>query len=106
MWERPAGRAGHEANGKPTESYYGCGWDVRPVGKTGRNTWHSGGITGASTLLVRRSDGLNWAALFNTDTDAKGKAPADEIDGPLHGAADAVKAWPEVDLFEKYLNPK
>jgi N-acyl-D-amino-acid deacylase len=106
MWERPLGRAGYDANGKPTDAYYSCGWDVRPVGKAGRNTWHGGGITGTSTLLVRRWDGLNWAVLFNTDADSKGKAPADLIDSPMHGAADAVKSWPDIDLFEKHLNPK
>ncbi len=103
MWERPPGRAGQDANGKPADNFYACGWSVRPVGKNGRNTWHNGGITGTSTLLVRRFDGLNWAVLFNTDADHKGKAPADEIDSPMHAAADAVKAWPDIDLFETFL---
>jgi CubicO group peptidase (beta-lactamase class C family) len=103
MWERPPGPAGRDANGKPADNFYACGWSVRPVGKTGRNTWHNGGITGTSTLLVRRADGLNWAVLFNTDADPKGKAPADVIDPLIHAAADEVRNWPDVDLFEKYL---
>lgn len=103
---RPDGRAGHEADGKASAAYYGCGWDVRPVGRRGRNTWHAGLIAGTSTLLVRRWDGLNWAVLFNTDADAKGKHPAGEIDGPMHEAADAVKSWPDHDLFPQYLDPK
>jgi CubicO group peptidase (beta-lactamase class C family) len=102
MWERPPGLAGYGADGKPSEMFYACGWDVQPIGKSGRNTWHSGGISGTSTLLVRRSDGLNWAVLFNTDEDPKGKAPADLIDPLVHKAADAVKVWPDIDLFEKY----
>ena len=103
MFERPPGRAGHDADGKPLDAFYACGWDVRPFGKNGRNTWHNGSIAGTSTLLVRRFDGLNWAVLFNTDANSKGKAPADLIDSPLHKAADAVKSWPDVDLFPRFL---
>ncbi|MCE9560696.1 MAG: beta-lactamase family protein [Planctomycetes bacterium] len=99
---RPDGLAGHDAKGKPLEVYYGCGWSVRPVGKDKFTTWHNGLISGTSTLLVRRSDGLSWAVLFNTDCNPKGEQPASLIDGPMHEAADAVKKWPDVDLFEKY----
>jgi hypothetical protein len=45
---------------------------------------------------------LNWAVLFNTDANAKGKAPADLIDTPLHKAADEVKSWPDIDLFPRF----
>ena len=102
MWARPEGAAGFDANKKPLDAYYGCGWEVRPVGNTGKaNTWHAGLIPGTSTLLVRRWDGLNWAVLFNTDANAAGKYPATLIDGPMHAAADDVKKWPGGDLFEK-----
>ena len=103
MFERPPGRPGHDDKGKPSETYYGCGWSVRPVGKNGRNTWHNGLIAGTSTLLVRRFDGLNWAVLFNTDADPKGKELSGMIDPLVHDAADAVKVWPEADLFPKFL---
>jgi CubicO group peptidase (beta-lactamase class C family) len=103
MWARPEGLAGFDAEKKPLDAYYGCGWSVRPVGDTGKaNTWHPGLISGTSSLLVRRWDGLNWAVLFNTDANAKGEQPADLIDGPMHTAADAVKTWPEGDLFEMF----
>jgi CubicO group peptidase (beta-lactamase class C family) len=96
MWERPAGAAGQDSNGKPSAAYYGCGWNVRPVGNQGRaNAWHSGLIAGTSTLLVRRHDGLNWVVLFNTDMDQAGKNLADEVDPLIHQAADAVKRWPD-----------
>lgn len=102
MWARPEGEAGFNAKNKPRTACYGCGWYVRPVGDTGKaNTWHTGLISGTSTLLVRRFDGLNWAILFNTDANAEGKQPAGLIDGPMHDAADAVKKWPEGDLFGK-----
>ncbi len=103
MWARPAGLAGFDAKGKPLDAYYGCGWEVRPIANTPKaNTWHTGLISGTSTLLVRRFDGLNWAVLFNTDANAKGELPSDLIDGPMHDAADAVKKWPDTDLFEKF----
>jgi len=103
MWARPEGKAGFNAKNKPRAVYYGCGWNVRPIDDTGKvNTWHAGLLSGTSTLLVRRSDGLNWAILFNTDANADGHEPADLIDVPMHDAADAVKKWPEGDLFAKW----
>ena len=70
------------------------------MGKAGRaNYWHNGSLPGTSSLLVRRSDGLSWAALFNQRSEDE-KLPDSEIDGALHRAADAVKEWPKVDLFQ------
>jgi CubicO group peptidase (beta-lactamase class C family) len=94
MFARPPGAAGEDKNGKPADSWYGCGWSVRPVGNGKENTWHGGSLDGTSTLLVRRSDGLTWAALFNSREAVKGQEPAGEINGLLHEAADAVKRWP------------
>lgn len=106
MVQRPEGAAGHEADGKPKDAYYGCGWMVRPVGDRGQaNLWHTGLIAGTSALLVRRWDGLSWAVLFNTDADRECKHPADLIDGLVHQAADEVRDWPATDLFGKYLKP-
>ena len=87
---------------KPTNAgnapaYYGCGWMIRPVGTEGKaNTWHTGSLPGTSTLLVRRHDGLVWAAVFNE------RIKDDKFDPNLHREADAVKEWPKGDLFEKY----
>jgi N-acyl-D-amino-acid deacylase len=107
MWARPQGAAGFNPGNKPKEAYYGCGWEVVPIGNSGKaNTWHAGLIAGTSTLLVRRSDGLNWAVLFNTDNNHKNEEPSGSIDSPMHEAADAVKKWPDVDLFEKFPQSK
>lgn len=113
MWARPEGAAGREPDGTLKAAFYGCGWSVRPVGKTGKaNTWHTGLIAGTAALLVRRWDGLNWAILFNTDSKAGSESAPDPavgkplgglIDGPLHDAANQVQAWPNDDLFGKYL---
>jgi CubicO group peptidase (beta-lactamase class C family) len=100
MFARPAGAAGFDKDGKPKDAYYACGWMVRPVGRSGRaNTWHAGSLDGTATLLVRRHDGLDWAVLFNTRHDPAGGSLTDKIDGALHGAADAVRSWPEWNLF-------
>ncbi|WP_242907623.1 serine hydrolase domain-containing protein [Actinomadura terrae] len=82
--------------------YYGCGWMVRPVtGGTGMNTWHTGSLAGTYTLLVRRNDGLAWAALF--DQRQEGDAPGyGDIDPALHKAANAVRTWPTGDLSSRY----
>ncbi|MBC8116897.1 MAG: beta-lactamase family protein, partial [Candidatus Saccharimonas sp.] len=87
MWSRPDGPPGHEADGKPKAAFYGCGWNVRPVGNDGRaNVWHGGLIAGTSTLLVRRHDGLNWAVLFNTDRNSEDKVLSGLIDPLIHQA--------------------
>lgn len=105
MWRRPAGAAGHNPDGSPKDAFYGCGWNVRPVGASGKsNQWHTGLIAGSESLLVRRFDGLNWAVIFNTafTPDGKGRLSG-LIDGQLHRAAGAVDRWPSIDLFQKYL---
>jgi N-acyl-D-amino-acid deacylase len=89
MWQRPPGDAGEDR-------YYACGWRVRPAGAGGRpNTWHAGTVWGASALLVRRGDGITWAALFNTDSHPNGTKLPELVDGYLHAAADEVTAWPD-----------
>ncbi|MFB4314904.1 serine hydrolase domain-containing protein [Actinomadura sp. 21ATH] len=80
--------------------YYGCGWQVRPV-TGGRNTWHTGSLSGTYTVLIRRSDGISFAALFNQRDDASGKSYA-EIDSLLNKAANAVTTWPTTDLYSQY----
>lgn len=89
MWQRPPGGPG--AN---PQVWYGCGWNVRPQGSgpNAFNTWHTGLISGTSTLLVRRSDGWNWAALFNTERSSNGKVLSGLIDPLLHKAVDEVIA--------------
>ena len=81
-------------------SWYGCGWLVRTAGGS-LNTWHNGSLTGTSTLMVRRYDGLNWVALFNQRDDPSGLSYGD-IDPALHAAANAVTTWPTDDQFPNY----
>jgi N-acyl-D-amino-acid deacylase len=102
MWARPPGAAGYDNDAQPLDVYYGCGWQVRPDDDGRANVWHTGLVSGACAILVRRADGMNWAVLFNTDSDARREIPANLIDGPMHDAVDAVKRWPETDQFESF----
>jgi CubicO group peptidase (beta-lactamase class C family) len=83
--------------------YYGLGWQVRPVttGGTGRNTWHTGGLPGTFTIIVRTYHGMSWAALFDQRDDPSGTSYGD-IDGALWSAAGTVTAWPTTDQFPTY----
>jgi hypothetical protein len=76
---------------------------VRPVAeRQGRYTrWHFGMLRGSSTLFVGRDDGINWAAVFNSDANRAGKEFAGAIDTPLHGPASRIKDWPDGDLYTK-----
>jgi N-acyl-D-amino-acid deacylase len=103
MFARPDGAPGHDAKGKPKTSYYGCGWSVVDLGRDRLNTWHTGYIPGQNSILVRRFDGINWAVLFNIERNPNGQNLTGLIDGRMHEAADAVKKWPDHDLFGKEL---
>ena len=93
MFARPDGRPGYDDAGKPLPTYYALGWNVRPEG-AGRNTMHMGSLDGTATVLVRRHDGLDWAVLFNSRSNAKGEYLGKLIDPLLHEAAAKVKRWP------------
>jgi len=66
--------------------WYGCGWQVRPVGRDEFNVWHHGALDGTSCLLVRRWDGYSWAVLFNTDKSRNGERLSRLIDPLMHQA--------------------
>lgn len=88
--------------GSSKGTYYCCGFMSRPIDvAAGRvNYWHSGSLPGTYTMLVRRWDGLSWAALFNQRS--KDRKLDGEIDPALHRAADAVKEWPKEDFFKQF----
>ena len=101
LYQPPPAPVSRKDNGSLADSFYGCGWMVRPVGSDGRaNYWHDGSLPGTTTLLVRRGDGLCWAALFNQRSEDP-KLPDGAIDPALHRAAAATGEWPSEDLFEK-----
>jgi len=94
----PAPPVSRNAEGKLNPTYYGCGWMIRPVGQAGKsNQWHNGALTGTSTMLVRRADGLSWAVLFNQRAQ-----DMDKIDAAMHRAASGVTEWPSHNLFARF----
>ena len=102
MYAPPPAPVSRKSDGSLESSYYGCGWLVRPVGSHGKaNYWHNGSLPGTNTWLVRRSDGLSWAALFNLRSEDK-DLPDSAIDPALHRAAARVSKWPDEDLFSKW----
>lgn len=98
----PPATVARAEEGPSKGTYYCCGFMSRPMDvAAGRvNYWHSGSLPGTYTMLVRRWDGLSWAALFNQRS--KERKLDGEIDPALHRAADAVKDWPKVDLFPQF----
>ena len=57
----------------PGPARYARGWMVRDNGAG--NWWHNGSLPGSTTIMVRTSTGMCWAALTNTRTE-----PSNEID--------------------------
>jgi CubicO group peptidase (beta-lactamase class C family) len=100
MFSRPPGDAVPNKQAKGPEKYYGCGWWVRPATKDKFSTDHFGALDGNSSILFRRFDGISWAALFNTQLDAKGEKIPPSFDPLIHEAVDKVKTWPDIDLFD------
>jgi N-acyl-D-amino-acid deacylase len=96
----PPAPVARREDGSLREVFYACGWQVRPQ-RVGANYWHNGSLPGTATLLVRRSDGLDWAVLFNQRQDG-GKLNDGAIDPALHRAAAEVKDWPKEDLFPQF----
>lgn len=55
---------------------YARGWNVREDGRG--NWWHNGSLPGSTTIMVRTSTGMCWAALANTRTE-----PHEQMDAAL-----------------------
>ena len=106
---RPASPVGINEEGELNQVYYGYGWSIRKIPGKGVNLWHTGLLDGSATILVKRHDGLTWAALFNSrsGTGEERQNLALAIDPFLHQAAAKVAEWPtEKDLFPLYLDSK
>lgn len=80
------------------DRYYAKGWSVLRVG-AGRNTWHTGLLTGTTSVMINRVDGFSWAILVNGRVDSAATYNLGTVmDGGMHAAAAAVTDWPEHDL--------
>ena len=102
MYAPPSPPVSRKDDGSLEDVYYGCGWSVRPVGKSGKaNYWHYGDMPGSNTFLVRRTSGISMAVLFNLRPEPKALADTD-FDSVLRQAAENVTDWPTEDLFNRY----
>lgn len=99
MLARPAGLAGHDAEGKPKSVAYASGWQIVYDGNGNpRYVQHGGSLAGTNTKLVHRADGINVAVLFNARQTRHTNQLVEGIMPRLHEAIDQVKTWPESDL--------
>jgi N-acyl-D-amino-acid deacylase len=105
MFARPAHAAGYDDEAKQSPWFYSCGWMLRVARDGAANYWHTGSLPGTAALMVRRSDRVCWAVLFNTRSGPDGQHLGRAIDPLLHEAASQVSHWPSDDLFARYLAP-
>lgn len=92
MFKAPPGTTGAQ--------YYAMGWEVRVEGSA-MNTWHAGSLDGTFTGMVRRANGVDYMVAFN-ERDSASDPTGDgywEIDSLLYDAVDAIRSWPDLDLF-------
>ncbi|TAE48634.1 MAG: class A beta-lactamase-related serine hydrolase, partial [Bacteroidetes bacterium] len=79
------------------DQYYAKGWSVNPF----NNWWHLGSLPGTTSLWVRTSGGMTWAAILNT------RPGSGDLGGPLDNvmwnAISGVSQWPAHDLFSSPL---
>jgi N-acyl-D-amino-acid deacylase len=81
--------------------WYALGWQVRRVSRDASNWWHVGSLAGTTTLMVRTSQGMDWALLFNGSPRQQDQLIG-EMDDGLWQAAGTVREWPARDLFNEY----
>lgn len=99
MFARPDDAAGYDDAGKPKESYYACGWQIR---ENGRIRQHGGSLPGTATRLAILDNGVTMCYLMNRRYNPDMKWVGTFLDGALKDAAENTRQWPEGDLFEKY----
>ncbi len=66
IFARPEGLAGYDTDGSVKPVYYALGWHNRVVGGGKVNHWHTGSLPGTAAILIKRHDGFNFVALFNS----------------------------------------
>lgn len=100
MWSRPPGVPAN------SNSWYACGWLIQPLGMTGLVRGSGTGQTnGTSTWFMRRPDGVNWVAMFNSNG-ALGVPSMSDMGDVIDGAANSISNWPAHDLFPNYALPE
>ncbi len=65
------------------------------------NWWHTGGLPGTSTIVVRNYGGVAWAAFFNSQP-SNVDAFVGELDSGMWTALAGVTSWPSYDQFQTF----
>jgi D-alanyl-D-alanine carboxypeptidase len=73
---------------------YACGWAVNFV----NNWWHTGGLPGTATEVIRGSNGWNWVILVNTQKPTS--SFLGDMDAVLWKALSTLDDEPSYDLFQ------
>ena len=81
-------------------AWYAKGWQVRPS-QGDANWWHTGGLPGTTTLIVRNYNGVAWAAFFNSQP-LNVDAFVNELDNGMWTALASVTSWPSYDQFQSF----
>lgn len=77
---------------KSTVSSYAKGWSV-----SGGNWSHGGGMGGTSTFIKKMDNGVSYVFLTNSTGNGSGQAGA--MKKALEDGINAIKFWPNLDLF-------
>jgi CubicO group peptidase (beta-lactamase class C family) len=88
----------------PDTYYYSSGWLVADFLDGDRVTYHTGALPGTNTILVRRSDGLNYVVLFNRRNETgEGAGYISVLVSKFNTLLAATEQWPQHDLFPSML---
>ncbi|GAB3517106.1 serine hydrolase [Emticicia fontis] len=79
----------------PLGSNYSLGWQVNQS----YNWWHTGLLTGTSSELVRAANGFSWAIITNYGVLGTNDAYFTDLDNLGWNIINAIKEWPDYDLF-------
>jgi CubicO group peptidase (beta-lactamase class C family) len=77
-----------------TNANYACGWAVN----SSNNWWHIGDLPGTTTEIVRGSNQISWALLFNTRPSSSGGFEND-MDALVWNVLPKITKWPAGDIF-------
>ena len=77
-----------------TNSNYAKGWEVNFV----NNWWHTGGLHGTSSIMVRTNSQYTWAIILNGRSQASGFWNA--VDGLGWNCVNSTATFPTHDLFD------
>ena len=88
-------------------SHVGLGWDSVTEEAAGAHFQKLGSAAGGRAYIEHRPDGIDWVVLLNSDGQAPDRPPAaEEIIDKIRRAIDAMRDWPDRNLFEGPATPE